>query len=1005
MSSVSRVPAAGPAIPPGIGTTTAVLVAGAVLLLTLGATWLAWERVGDYDARVLRAEIDYRARDVERRIARRMNAYEHVLRGAAGLFANSEGVSRTEFRDYVAALQLQEHYPGIQGLGFALVVPAHDVARHTRLVQQDGFREYAIQPPGPRDPYTSIVFLEPFEGRNLRAFGYDMFSEPVRREAMERALAEGRPALSGKVTLVQETGVDVQLGVLLYLPVFRKGAIGPGPADVSQRVLGWVYMPFRMNDLAVAVLGERGPDVATAIYDGDEPTSAGLLYDSEKASGGRTPALDHLLARRTFLLAGRPWTVVLQSLPPLEGRFATRARPVVAFGGLALSLLLAGLVWTLASGQGRAVRIARGMNFELRKAGEALRESETRLHLAVRGADLGIWDWDIPSGRVTFNDRWAEMLGYPLGEIEPNVSSWERLIHPDDASRVRPVLEAHLRGETPFYTAEHRLRHKDGHWVWVLDSGLVVDRTPDGSPLRAAGTHLDITERRQAEVDLAEVHEQLRRHVTNTPLAVVEWDGEYRVTRFSGRAEEMFGWAAGEVLGKRIDEVPWVPEADWPLVRAVMDDMSGGTRANNVSRNHNRRKDGSIIYCEWYNSSFRGDDGRLASVFSLVQDVTARTAAESALHASEARYRGLFDSLMDGFVRVDMDGVILESNEAYRKMLGYSAEELAGRTYQDLTPERWRPVEARITQEQTLLRGYSDLFEKEYRRKDGTVFPVELRSFLQREAGRPVAMWAIVRDVTEARALQTQLALTSRLAAMGTLVAGVAHEINNPLAAALSDQDLAVRAVRDLRDRLRGSGPLDRGAEVHQLDEVVEELGEAQEAGRRIERIVKDLKVFARPKQKDARERVRLMDVVDLAMRWLPVAIDQTATVTVENGGAPEVVATAGQITQVVVNLVTNAAKATPEGARGAIVIRVGPGTPGMARVEVIDHGHGIDPAVLPRIFEPFFTTGDVGEGTGLGLSICHAIVTSHGGTLTVRSEAGKGSTFRVELPAVTEEA
>jgi signal transduction histidine kinase len=245
-----------------------------------------------------------------------------------------------------------------------------------------------------------------------------------------------------------------------------------------------------------------------------------------------------------------------------------------------------------------------------------------------------------------------------------------------------------------------------------------------------------------------------------------------------------------------------------------------------------------------------------------------------------------------------------------------------------------------------------------------------------------------------------QLALTSRLAALGTLVAGVAHEINNPLAAALSDQDLALRAVRDLRDRLRGSGLLDLKTELLQLDEVVEELDEAQDAGRRIERIVRDLKVFGRPNQKDSRERVRLIDLVDLAMRWLPAAINQTATVAVEDGGAPDVVATAGQITQVVVNLVTNAAKATPEGMRGAIVIRIGVGKPGMARLDVIDHGKGIEPAVLPRIFEPFFTTRGVGKGTGLGLSICHSIVTNHGGTLTVTSEVGKGSTFRVELPA-----
>jgi CHASE1-domain containing sensor protein len=299
MSSAPRTPAATPAIPPGIGTTTAVLAAGSVLLLTLGATWLAWDRIGVHDAQVLRADFDYRARDVEKRVAQRMSAYEQVLHGAAGLFAASREVTRADFRDYVASLQLQDHYPGIQGLGFALLVPAADVGRHTSAVQREGFPDYVIRPPGSRDPFTSIVFLEPFEGRNLRAFGYDMFSEPIRREAMERALAEGSAALSGKVTLVQETDAEVQAGVLLYLPVFRSGPTEPSVAERRERLLGWVYIPFRMNDLVVGVLGERGPELSTAIYDGGGLTSEGLLFDSEKANGGRTPALDHLEARRS----------------------------------------------------------------------------------------------------------------------------------------------------------------------------------------------------------------------------------------------------------------------------------------------------------------------------------------------------------------------------------------------------------------------------------------------------------------------------------------------------------------------------------------------------------------------------------------------------------------------------------------------------------------------------------------------------------------------------------
>jgi signal transduction histidine kinase len=136
------------------------------------------------------------------------------------------------------------------------------------------------------------------------------------------------------------------------------------------------------------------------------------------------------------------------------------------------------------------------------------------------------------------------------------------------------------------------------------------------------------------------------------------------------------------------------------------------------------------------------------------------------------------------------------------------------------------------------------------------------------------------------------------------------------------------------------------------------------------------------------------------AMRWLPATLARIATVKVENADAPDVVAAFGQIEQVVVNLVTNAAKATPPGTNEAITIRIGPGAAGMARLEVIDRGVGIDPEIVGRIFDPFFTTAKVGEGAGLGLAISHTIVTAHGGTLTVESEVGKGSTFRVELPA-----
>jgi signal transduction histidine kinase len=204
------------------------------------------------------------------------------------------------------------------------------------------------------------------------------------------------------------------------------------------------------------------------------------------------------------------------------------------------------------------------------------------------------------------------------------------------------------------------------------------------------------------------------------------------------------------------------------------------------------------------------------------------------------------------------------------------------------------------------------------------------------------------------------------------------------------------RIVRDFRQKGEQTG---ERAETHILDEMIEALEDAQEGGRRVAQIVKDLSAFGRPNP--GRARVKPVDLVTQAMRWWSPSVCWTGTAKVENRGAPDVFVSAGQIEQVLVNLLSNASNATPVGEKGEIVVRIETTTTGMASIGVIDHGVGMTPDVLGQIFDPFFTTHPVGEGKGigLGLSVSHSIVTAHGGALLVESEAGKGSTFRVELP------
>ncbi len=255
---------------------------------------------------------------------------------------------------------------------------------------------------------------------------------------------------------------------------------------------------------------------------------------------------------------------------------------------------------------------------------------------------------------------------------------------------------------------------------------------------------------------------------------------------------------------------------------------------------------------------------------------------------------------------------------------------------------------------------------------------------------RPALLVGTILDVTERMAVQAQLMQSDRLASVGMLAAGVAHEINNPLAylsAALDFLDQHVEAIEDPSAAAR--------ADVRRA------LSEAREGAARVRHVVRDLTTFSGMRE-DVRARLDLAPIVESAIGMAANEIRYRARVVREYGSAPPVLANEGRLGQVVLNLLINAAQAIPEGHAEDNEIRVVTGTDGRGRavVEVRDTGAGIPPGILDRIFDPFFTTKPVGVGTGLGLSICRGIVVGLGGEIAAERRAGGGTTFRVALPA-----
>jgi len=319
---------------------------------------------------------EYSVRDKLDAIRNHIAKHTALLRSTAGLFAANDEVSRKEFTAYVNRLRLRELYPGVQGLGFTRRVDAADLDTLLAFARVQNGPEFRVWPEEPRSEYHSIIYLEPQDLRNVAAVGFDMFTEPTRREAMVRARDTGRHAASGRVELVQEIDENKQPGFLIYLPVYEGESV-PGTIEARQaRLYGFVYSPYRAGDLFDAIFGDRPSDLDIAVYDGT-PSPQTLLYRSQLGSAEREHAPAYSTSR-PIEVGGRVWTVELASRSVFERGSGRELIPFVIGGGVLATLLLSGLAWS----QARATHAAVNAREKVQQLNASL---ERRVAEAVRG--------------------------------------------------------------------------------------------------------------------------------------------------------------------------------------------------------------------------------------------------------------------------------------------------------------------------------------------------------------------------------------------------------------------------------------------------------------------------------------------------------------------------------------------------------------------------------------------------------------------------------------------
>jgi PAS domain S-box-containing protein len=488
-------------------------------------------------------------------------------------------------------------------------------------------------------------------------------------------------------------------------------------------------------------------------------------------------------------------------------------------------------------------------------------------------------------------------------------------------------------------------------------------------------------ERRRAALELSRSRDLLGSFFASSPTGMFIKDDRHRAVVMSPILAGLVGRTAEDLVGRTAAE-----SVPGPVGAALMEMERRVVERGEVVREEVRYEDRTLLDVLF--PIPRAEGAPFIGGFAL--DVTDRVRAEQALRESEARLRlveAAVERSSDAMTVLDEEGRFVWVNAAAARLLGHPKERLLGSALFDVYPPLTRADWARRWE--LTARAGGAVLEEPIPGPDGRPVPGEIAAAVVEFGGRRYFV-SSARDVSDRRRADA----AARLAGVGTLAAGVAHEINNPLAYVLGN----LAWLREQLDRLRaerapGAGP---GA---RLDEMVAVLEDAEDGAARVRDIVRDLRLFAR-----AKEGVGPVDAGAAARSALAIAqneIRHRARLITRFDATPPVLANEGRLAQVFLNLLTNAAQAIREGHAAENEIRVEVGArDGEVVATVSDTGSGMTPEVRARIFEPFFTTKPIGTGTGLGLFVCHGIVSDMGGRLEVETEPGRGSTFRVILPA-----
>jgi len=631
---------------------------------------------------------------------------------------------------------------------------------------------------------------------------------------------------------------------------------------------------------------------------------------------------------------------------------------------------------------------------ERRRIRDRLRASEARLELAMSASGLAMWDWNVPSGEIFYNDQWQALLELPTEELLLRESLAGRLVLPEDDASLFAELERHLAGEAPRFEREFEVRTQAGKSKSVMARADVVQRDAAGQALRVIGVWRDVTARKTSLRTIEETHKRWERAVAGTSDGLFDWDLATGYVWYAPRFREQLGYNEQEL------------NDTFTAFQRVLHDDERLTVLSKI-RNHLEQRQQLDLNCRvrcksgeyrWFRlrgNAERDAAGRPRRLSGSIRDISGQIDAEQALHRSEDFYSTLLDALPLTVAYIGCDERILYANKASGVLLGTEVERLCQNSMREvLQPELYLQLAPPLTDAFS-----NQVVERQIRTQDrhGQALDIDITYLPHCDSGGLVqGCFVVARNVTTRLRLEAELRQSQKMEAIGRLTGGVAHDFNNLLSVAIGNAQLLSRTLKD-------------SPRLHKQAETI------LRAAMRGAELTRRLLTFAR--QQDSIVQVAKVNelitgMYELLRRTLPGDVELRLELE-ESLCCTKV--DPGQFENALLNLVINARDAMPQG--GTIALRsqqVAVAEPvnelGMTvseplpsgnyvMVTVTDTGGGMPPETLRRVFEPFFTTKESGKGSGLGLAMVHSFIKSCSGYIAIRSSLGAGTQVQLYFP------